>query len=66
MGMTTKLKNSGFDFEFYLHDTIRKYYPRKRGWEIKENMAMRNGWRSDFVVSRRRSTVVIEAKDRRL
>ncbi len=62
--MTKTKKVSGTDFENHVYNSIRKYYPLWRGWEIDEQHSMRNRWRIDFLVSKGKRRIVIDAKDK--
>jgi len=55
---------SGMPFEVYIYNTIRRNYPAQDGWIIDEQPTLINGSRPDFIVSRRKSIVVIDAKDK--
>jgi hypothetical protein len=59
-----KKKISGTDFEIHLKTTIRKNFPLQQGWNINEQLIIKDGYKPDFLVGKRKTYAVIDAKDK--
>lgn len=59
-----KKKNFGTDFEVYIYKAIRRNFPLKEGWEILEQATIKGNYKPDFLVGKRKTYAVIDAKDK--
>ena len=60
-------KNESIKFENHIRKSIRRRFPRKKGWEIEQERTLRNRLRADYVLSNTKNTkkrfAIVEAKN---
>lgn len=62
--MPKKKRISGAPFEIHIYKTVRKNFLLRQGWEILEQPTIKDDYKPDFLVKKRKIHAVIDAKDK--